>query len=84
MSKNKQNKRNFTNDPTNSGPYVRDENENFRINAIKSRKDIWSNMYSDDSSTLRRYDNTIAADNFKCCIILAFINANQIFHQFLY
>lgn len=62
MSKNKQNKRNFTNDPANSGPYVRDENENFRINAIKSRKDIWSNMYSDDSSTLRRYDNAIAAD----------------------
>lgn len=61
MSKNKQNKSNFTNSPKNSGPFVRDENENFRINAIKNRKTIWDNMYANDSSTLRRYDNSLAA-----------------------
>lgn len=61
MSKTKQNKRNFTSDPANSGSSVRDENENFRINAIKSRKNIWNNMYSDDTSTLRRYGNSITA-----------------------
>ena len=61
MSKTKQNKRNFTSDPATSAGSVRDENENFRINAIKNHKDIWNNMYSEDSSTLRRYGNSITA-----------------------
>lgn len=63
MSKNKENKSNFTNVPTNSGPFVRDENENFRINRVKNKSDIWNNMYADDSSTSRRYDNSLTVSS---------------------